>query len=99
MTTQFYKLMDLKECIVFCQQHADPQNDLPSVKPLSGVFHSYYRELTKPRQAYFSGVKTKEEGEILSQQAILYEQSTSKNGPEEGYGRQTRSATVNAAFS
>lgn len=59
MTTQFYKLMDLKECIVFCQQHADPQNDLPSVKPLSGVFHSHYSERTKPRQAYFSGVKTK----------------------------------------
>ncbi|OWK00750.1 PHF11 [Cervus elaphus hippelaphus] len=34
---------------VFCQQHADPQNDLPSVKPLSGVFHSHYSEQTKPR--------------------------------------------------
>ncbi|ELR47313.1 hypothetical protein M91_20979 [Bos mutus] len=44
---------------VFCQQHADPQNDLPSVKPLSDVFHSHYSERTKPRQAYFSGVKTK----------------------------------------
>ncbi|KAB0387910.1 hypothetical protein FD755_002866, partial [Muntiacus reevesi] len=44
---------------VFCQQHVDPQNDLPSVKPLSGVFHSHYSERTKPRQAYFSGVKTK----------------------------------------
>ncbi|XP_055282098.1 PHD finger protein 11 isoform X2 [Moschus berezovskii] len=44
---------------VFCQQHADPQNDLPSVKPLSGVFHSHYSEKTKPRHAYFSGVKRK----------------------------------------
>uniref|UniRef100_A0A8C6FNN1 PHD-type domain-containing protein n=1 Tax=Moschus moschiferus TaxID=68415 RepID=A0A8C6FNN1_MOSMO len=44
---------------VFCQQHADPQNDLPSVKPLSGVFHSHYSEKTKRRHAYFSGVKRK----------------------------------------
>nr|XP_019827287.1 PREDICTED: PHD finger protein 11 [Bos indicus] len=44
---------------VFCQQHADPQNDLPSVKPLSGVFHSHYSEQTKPRHACFSGVKRK----------------------------------------
>ncbi|XP_010834008.1 PREDICTED: PHD finger protein 11 isoform X1 [Bison bison bison] len=44
---------------VFCQQHADPQNDLPSVKPLSGVFHSHYSEQTKPRHACFSGLKRK----------------------------------------
>ena len=44
---------------MFCQQHTDPHNDLPSVKPLSGVFHSYYSERTKKRQAYLSGVKTK----------------------------------------
>ncbi|KAI4581356.1 hypothetical protein MJG53_009799 [Ovis ammon polii x Ovis aries] len=40
---------------VFCQQHADPQNDLPLMKPLSGVFHSHYSEQTKPRH----GVKRK----------------------------------------
>nr|XP_006063635.1 PHD finger protein 11 isoform X1 [Bubalus bubalis] len=44
---------------VFCQQHADSQKDLPSVKPLSGVFHSHYSEQTKPRHACFSGVKRK----------------------------------------
>lgn len=44
---------------VFCQQHADPENGLPSVKPLSGVFHSHYSEQTKPRHAHFSGVKRK----------------------------------------
>ncbi|XP_017912230.1 PREDICTED: PHD finger protein 11 isoform X1 [Capra hircus] len=40
---------------VFCQQHAVPQNDLPLMKPLPGVFHSHYSEQTKPRH----GVKRK----------------------------------------
>ncbi|KAB1267528.1 PHD finger protein 11 [Camelus dromedarius] len=34
---------------VFCQQHADTQNDLLSVKPLSGVFHPHCSQRTKPR--------------------------------------------------
>ncbi|MBV95938.1 PHD finger protein 11, partial [Eschrichtius robustus] len=34
---------------VLCQQHADPQNDLLSVKPLSGVFHSHFSQQTEPK--------------------------------------------------
>ena len=81
---------------VFCQQHADPQNDLPSVKPLSDVFHSHYSERTKPRQAYFSGVKTKRK-EITS----LNRQSCTATWrmalKKEMDGRHT-GAIVNAAF-
>ncbi|KAJ8785502.1 hypothetical protein J1605_007099 [Eschrichtius robustus] len=40
---------------VLCQQHADPQNDLLSVKPLSGVFHSHFSQQTEPKP----GVKRK----------------------------------------
>ncbi|XP_033292743.2 histone-lysine N-methyltransferase SETDB2 isoform X5 [Orcinus orca] len=40
---------------VLCQQHADLQNDLLSVKPLSGVLHSHYSQLTGPKH----GVKSK----------------------------------------
>ncbi|XP_026972114.1 histone-lysine N-methyltransferase SETDB2 isoform X4 [Sagmatias obliquidens] len=40
---------------VLCQQHADLQNDLLSVKPLSGVHHSHYSQLTRPKH----GVKSK----------------------------------------
>ncbi|XP_065751992.1 PHD finger protein 11 [Phocoena phocoena] len=44
---------------VLCQQHADLQNDLLSVKPLSGVLHSHYSQRTEPKHACFSGVKSK----------------------------------------
>ncbi|XP_059852144.1 histone-lysine N-methyltransferase SETDB2 isoform X1 [Delphinus delphis] len=40
---------------VLCQQHADLQNDLLSVKPLSGVLHSHSSQLTRPKH----GVKSK----------------------------------------
>ncbi|XP_028017530.1 histone-lysine N-methyltransferase SETDB2 isoform X8 [Balaenoptera acutorostrata] len=40
---------------VLCQQHADPQNDLLSVKPLSGVFHSHFSQQTELKP----GVKRK----------------------------------------
>ncbi|XP_024611090.1 histone-lysine N-methyltransferase SETDB2-like isoform X3 [Neophocaena asiaeorientalis asiaeorientalis] len=40
---------------VLCQQHADLQNDLLSVKPLSGVLHSHYSQRTEPKH----GVKSK----------------------------------------
>ncbi|XP_061026574.1 histone-lysine N-methyltransferase SETDB2 isoform X4 [Eubalaena glacialis] len=40
---------------VLCQQHADPQNDLLSVKPLSGVFHPHFSQQTEPKP----GVKRK----------------------------------------
>ncbi|XP_058897662.1 histone-lysine N-methyltransferase SETDB2 isoform X9 [Kogia breviceps] len=34
---------------VLCQQHADPQNDVLSVKPLSGVSHSHHSQQTEPK--------------------------------------------------
>ncbi|XP_030738172.1 histone-lysine N-methyltransferase SETDB2 isoform X3 [Globicephala melas] len=40
---------------VLCRQHADLQNDLLSEKPLSGVLHSHYSQLTRPKH----GVKSK----------------------------------------
>ena len=81
---------------VFCQQDTDPHNDLPSVNPSSGVFHSHYSERTKPRQAYFSGVKTKrKEKTSLNRQS---RSATWKNGAEEGNGRQTHRCNCESCF-